>query len=120
MSKILVTGASGLLGSNLCLEWRGEHDVLGTYNNVPFALSGAKSAKLELNDEKGINGIFEFFRPDAVVHCAALANVDACESDPQGAKKINSEGTANIARAALDAGALMIYISTDSVFDGTK
>jgi dTDP-4-dehydrorhamnose reductase len=57
-------------------------------------------------------------RPAAVLHCAAFTNVDAAESDPEQAFRVNVEGTTNVARAACEAGARFMYVSTDYVFDG--
>src|SRR5690606_32306022 len=56
--------------------------------------------------------------PDAIVHCAAFTNVDAAESSPELAFRVNEEGTANMARAAAEAGSRFMCVSTDYVFDG--
>ncbi|NLG50541.1 MAG: dTDP-4-dehydrorhamnose reductase [Chloroflexi bacterium] len=60
------------------------------------------------------------FGPDAIIHTAAMTNVDGCEQDPDLAYKINVVGTRNVALAARQSNAAMVYISTDYVFDGTK
>ncbi|MBI3442013.1 MAG: dTDP-4-dehydrorhamnose reductase [Proteobacteria bacterium] len=60
------------------------------------------------------------FKPDVVVHAAAMTDVDACELKPDQAFLVNEQGTRHVAQAARRAGALMVYISTDYVFDGNK
>ena len=60
------------------------------------------------------------FAPELVIHAAAMTDVDACETDPEGARTVNAVGAENVARACRDAGAAMVYISTNYVFDGEK
>jgi dTDP-4-dehydrorhamnose reductase len=64
--------------------------------------------------------VFEDERPDAVINCAAYTEVDAAESDPEGAEAVNASGAGNVARAANKVGAWVVHVSTDYVFDGTK
>ena len=101
---VLVTGAAGQVGSALRAHLpdarfasRGELDVLDR--------SGLRSAC------RGVQ---------VVIHLAALTDVDGCESEPQRAAQINGEGTGNVVAAAHEAGARVIYLSTDYVFDGLK
>jgi len=118
--RILVTGASGLLGSNLCLQWSEDNSVIGAYHNVPITLTRGSAVQFDLCDQGKVSEVMSLHQPDIVVHCAALANVDACEKDPELAKEVNVLGTENIARACGSVGAKMVFISTDSVFDGSK
>ncbi len=116
--RILVTGASGLLGLNLCLIQALHHDVIGVVHSaelsgVPFQLL---RADLTLDGE--VERIIDETSPDLVVNCAALAGVDQCEDHPQAAHRINA-CMPGIAAAHCDHHHIpFIHISTDAVFDG--
>ena len=83
--RILVTGASGLLGLNLSLGMIGTHTIVGADRNklsgTPFEL-----VKADLLEPEACSRSIDEVRPDAIIHPAANANVDACESDPDGAR----------------------------------
>ncbi|OAB41812.1 dTDP-4-dehydrorhamnose reductase [Paenibacillus antarcticus] len=108
--KALVTGATGQLGTDvvtiLCSKG---HDVLAC---------GRK--ELDITDIAQCHQLIGQFQPDVVIHCAAYTAVDAAETDIDGAYKVNTVGTRNIAVAAESNGSKLIYISTDYVFDGTS
>ncbi len=107
--KVLVTGARGMLGSDLCEVLAASHEVRGV-DLQDFDVTDAEDTIRAVSGE----------RPEAVVHCAAWTDVDACERDAERAFKQNAGGTWNIASAAAEVGAAMIYVSTDYVFDGAK
>jgi len=113
--KLLIVGASGLVGSSL-LQVAGAqgHDVLGTRRNQD--LPGL--APLDLADVGSCQRIIGEFQPDAVVCCAAWPWVDGCERDPERAMRENCHQPAILARIAAQAGARFVYISTSYVFDG--
>ena len=117
--KILITGASGLLGLNLSLMQIGTHTIVGLDRsklaNTPFELIRA-----DLTQPGLFSRLIETVKPDAVIHTAANANVDSCESDPQGARYLNGELPGSLAESASKAGIRFVHISTDAVFDGTK
>jgi len=117
--KILVTGASGLLGLNLSLMEIGTHTIVGVDRaklaNTPFELIRA-----ELTQPGLWSRLIDEVRPEAIIHTAANANVDSCESDPQGARYLNGELPGILAASAAQAGVRFLHISTDAVFDGTK
>lgn len=108
--KVLVTGANGMLGQDLCpyLEELGMM-VIPTSHDI-----------MDVTDEKQTQEIIERVHPDLIIHCAAYTNVDKAEDDFEGANKINVIGTRNVAKAASKISATLIYISTDYVFDGQK
>lgn len=107
--RILITGGRGMLGRTLVRHWQGTHDLLV-----------ADLPEVDITDADSLGAAFAAFRPEVVVHCAAMTNVDACESDRDKAYLLNAQGTANVARAAAHAGARLIAISTDYVFSGDR
>jgi len=117
--KILVTGASGLLGLNLSLRMIETHTIVGVDRNklsgTPFEL-----VKADLRKAGASSRLIDEVRPDAVIHTAANANVDACESDPEGARLLNAVFPGELAELCAKQSVHMIHISTDAVFDGTK
>lgn len=109
MTKILVTGAKGMLGQDLCpvLEDNG-YEVFETDVDI-----------LDITDLECVENIFSSQRPDIVIHCAGYTNVDKAEEDYETAHLINVTGTKNIAKACKKYDSVMVYISTDYVFDGS-
>ncbi len=119
--RILLTGASGLLGLNIALALDGkEHQVFGVANTPPLQWVNFKSIQAELTGEGALERLFAEVKPEAVIHCAAIANVDECESKPELAEVINAALPGRIAALAAQHGAKMVHISTDAVFDGQK
>jgi len=117
--KIIVTGASGLLGLNLSLQMMEAHTIVGVDRNklsrTPFEI-----VKADLLEAGVCSRLIDEVRPDAVIHTAANADVDACESDPEGARLLNAEFPGQLAEVCASYGVRLIHISTDAVFDGTK
>ena len=117
--RILVTGASGLLGLNLSLSALKTHQVIGVDRSrlvgVPFEL-----LNLDLLEDNSIEKMFTASMPDCLIHCAALADVDACEKDPVTSKLLNASLPEKLALACANHSVPMLHISTDAVFDGTK
>jgi len=117
--RLLITGSSGLLGLNLALDASRTHHVIGvdrdTLKSVPFEL-----IKADLLDPDAVRRILAESKPDAVIHCAALANVDTCESNPELAYQINADFPARLADACARRQVRLVHISTDAVFDGQK
>lgn len=107
--KILVTGAGGLLGS--CLT---------SALSDKYIVKGIGRSDCDITDAKKVKEVLIRESPRVVIHAAALTDVDACEKDPRSAFNINAEGTRNIAQACAGSGTVLIFISTDYVFDGTK
>jgi dTDP-4-dehydrorhamnose reductase len=108
--KIVVLGSGGRLGAALVREWRaGGDDVIG-FNRQLLDIGDFASVRERL-------GGIEF---DALVNCAALTNVDYCETHPEEADRLNGQAVANIADVCTRKHARCVHISTDYVFDGTK
>ena len=115
--RMLITGASGLLGTKLCkIALSSNHEVYSAYNTHK-PLYG-KPIQLDISNKDAVEKAFRKIRPEAVVHAAALTNVDKCELEKELAWKINVEGTENIAKLCKKHDAFLVYISTDYVFDG--
>jgi dTDP-4-dehydrorhamnose reductase len=108
--KILVTGAGGMLGQ----------DVVRAAEYVNHETAALGHAELDILDPVAVAAAFHAEEPDAVINCAAYTNVDGAEDDLRGAMEANAEGAGNVARAAADVGARVVYPSTDYVFDGSK
>ena len=117
--KILITGSSGLLGLNLALDAMRSHQIIGvdrdTLASVPFELINA-----DLLATDAVRRILVESKPEAVIHCAALANVDACETNPELAYRMNADLPARLADVCARQKVRLIHISTDAVFDGQK
>lgn len=119
--RIAITGASGLLGCNLALAWsRAGHAVLALYGRHAVAVPGADCRPADLAATAAVAAQFGTFRPDWVVHAAAMTAVDECERQPELAMQANAGLTRSVACAAAAAGARLLYVSTDSVFDGSR
>lgn len=116
---ILVTGASGLLGANLVLHMRQcDKDVIAIYHRHKFVAQGVESLQADLTDKHMVSDLLQCLQPDWIIHCAALTNVDWCEEHPADTHRVNVEMSRDLAVAAHRVGAGLVYISTDSVFDG--
>jgi len=117
--KILVTGASGLLGRSLMLRLAALADAPGGLIGAAYSRSAAPLHRLDLTDEAALRQAFAGWAPDLVVHAAAERRPDIVDGDPAKAQRLNVEATALLAGLAAAGGARFIYISTDYVFDGT-
>lgn len=106
--RILVTGAGGQLGTDL-VRLGGRHEMIA-----------ATSAMLDVGNRDSVLAAITTTAPDLVIHAAAWTAVDACESDPERAYKVNAFGCRNVAEAARLTGAHLVALSTDYVFDGSK
>ncbi|HWU37045.1 MAG TPA: dTDP-4-dehydrorhamnose reductase, partial [Candidatus Acidoferrum sp.] len=106
--RILVTGAKGQLGVELLQTLKLAHEVIGL--DLP---------ELDITRSTATDQVADL-RPNWVIHAAAATDVDGCERDSAWAQAVNGDGTGRVADGCRRAGAGMIYISTDFVFDGRK
>lgn len=117
--KLLLTGASGLLGINLAMEAMGRHEVVGVdrgrLKSAPFPV-----LQMDFSNRNTFDPLLESVRPDAVINCAALANLEECERHPDQARILNTELPRDLAEACVKRDIQFIHLSTDAVFDGTK
>jgi dTDP-4-dehydrorhamnose reductase len=107
--RVLVTGAGGQLG----------HDVVAAAHAAGDEVLALTHALLDITDRAAVLAAITEWKPSAVIHCAAWTAVDACESEPQLAMAVNGLAVRWVAEACDRAGAQLIHISTDYVFDGT-
>ncbi|WP_455369389.1 dTDP-4-dehydrorhamnose reductase [[Eubacterium] cellulosolvens] len=117
--RLLVTGASGLLGSKITkLAMQAGHKTYsGYFMHQP---KNGEPVKIDLKAHESVLKIIQDTDADIIIHCAALTNVDICEVNRDLAKTINVDGTKSVIRGANDSGSFLAYISTDYVFDGIK
>ena len=108
--KILITGARGLVGRALVEHCSASGDEVLSYDHQSLDIADADAVESTVMREQ----------PDAVINCAAWTDVDGCESNAEKARHVNSLGPENLARVSRKAGAVLITISTDYVFDGRK
>ena len=116
--RLLVTGASGLLGTVAVLD-RATSDEVVALHRAPFHVQGVTTEAVDLTDADAVARIFEAARPEVVLHTAAVASIDACERDPELAERVNVHVTGTVARLAAAGGSRLVHVSTDAVFDGT-
>jgi dTDP-4-dehydrorhamnose reductase len=106
--KVTIFGASGLLGNALLREWDGDEVV------------GLSLPEVDIRDADQMHRTVEQTRPESIVLAAAYTDVDGCESNKELAFAVNRDGAVNVAEAARRAGARLLFLSSDYVFDGKK
>jgi dTDP-4-dehydrorhamnose reductase len=104
--RLLVTGAAGMLGTDVVAA-AAHHEVVGLTR-----------AELDITDADAVRAAVRDARPDAVVNCAAWTNVDGAETAEDDATAVNGDGAGHLAAAAAEAGAHLVHVSTDYVFPG--
>jgi dTDP-4-dehydrorhamnose reductase len=120
--KILLTGASGLVGGTLAeVAARAGHVVTGVVGRWTGVLAGlAKQVALDLRDEAGLRALVETTRPDVIVNSAAVSEPAQCEAQPELAWQLNVGLPENLARLAMTSEIRLIHLSTEQVFDGAR
>ncbi len=119
--KVLVTGANGMLGIDLCVELEtAGHTVIRADASVRDGKTVPAWVHVDVTNTKEIEECILYHQPDAVIHAAAYTDVDGCERNPDLAFRVNALGTWNIAAVCGAHRITLVYISTDFVFDGTK
>lgn len=107
MKKLLITGASGFVGSRVVARWRNEYAVLAPSHS-----------ELDITDRESVDSYFLQHTPDVVVHLAALSNTGYCEQNPDESYRVNVEGVCNLAAASARNGVKFIFFSSDQVYNG--
>lgn len=123
MDQVIITGASGLLGTQLVKTFKDQgHEVLAVFNQNPeLIISGVNKIQCDISNEESTSFLKKRIKSSSfIVHCAAITNVDLCEKNNKLCKAVNIDGTKNICELARQTKSKLIYISTSSVFDGKK
>ena len=118
--RIAVTGASGMLGTALIDEISNYYDIFATSRSLGLAKKNITWNHFDLLDFKKLKNWLNKVNPDVVIHCAAITDVDFCEKNPKIATLLHIQTTEIICGFCELGNKRMIYISTDSVFDGKK
>ena len=105
--KILITGANGFFGTRFINRYQDQYTIKAT-----------DVADLDITDVGRVNALFAEFRPDYVIHAAAIAVTDFCNNNPELAHKINVQGAIHVANACKSVGAKLVFISSEQVFNG--
>ena len=117
MARILITGGTGFVGSNLASFYKHRHQVTIASRRPPKEeVSSIIWNPLDVTDSKSTLHTLQRFQPEVVIHCAGIKDVRYCEQNPEVAHKINALGTQAVASACRIIGAKLIYLSTDLVF----
>ena len=120
MEKLLITGASGFLGWNLCQQASREWEVYGTYYNHNVQIPGVNIIQADLRDFQALQQLIAEIQPRAIIHTAAQSKPNFCQQYPQESYSINVTASLNIARLCAENNIPCVFTSTDLVFDGNN
>jgi dTDP-4-dehydrorhamnose reductase len=118
MKKLLVTGASGFLGWNLCQLARSHWQVYGTYFSQEIAIPGVEIDRVDFRNFQQLQQYFQTLQPDGVVHTAACSQPNFCQLHPETSYAVNVTASGYIADLCAEANIPCVFTSTDLVFDG--
>jgi dTDP-4-dehydrorhamnose reductase len=118
--RLLVTGASGLLGLHLALAAAETHAVVAQAHTHPLHGVPFEVICTDLATPEAVQRLLDAAQPEAVIHCAALAFPDRCEENPALSELVNAALPGWLAQACVNAGVRLVHVSTDAVFDGAR
>ncbi|MBW1902240.1 MAG: NAD(P)-dependent oxidoreductase [Deltaproteobacteria bacterium] len=118
VKRLLITGASGFLGWNIISAIKSEWAVLGTFLVHPVDIPGVTPIQVNLTNFRDLKEIFALARPDAVIHTAAISDINFCQEHRAETHKINVEAPLNIAGLCADLEIPCLFTSSDLIFDG--
>ncbi|MFQ5962820.1 MAG: SDR family oxidoreductase [Candidatus Scalinduaceae bacterium] len=118
MKKLLVTGASGFLGWNICQVAKKEWKTFGTAFSRHMEVAGINILKVNLTDLNELKKLFQKIHPDVVIHTAAQTDPNFCQINRTESQKINVDSSISIAGLCADYSIPCVFTSTDLVFDG--
>ena len=108
MKRLLVTGASGFLGSRITEFYRETYEICAPTHK-----------EMDITDFENVSEVFHDFKPDAVIHCAAVSDVGKCEKEPEESWRINIDGSRNIAEASAGYHSKCLICSSDQIYFGS-
>jgi len=118
MKKILITGASGFLGYNLCCDLQSEYEIYTTQHSVDPVFKGKDSIALSLTGSlKPVEAFIEKNNIDTIIHCAAVSKPGPCSKNPEYAIEVNVSGTRSLAEVAFNKHCSFIFFSTDLLYN---
>lgn len=122
MKRLMITGAGGFVAGSVLLQAKGRWETLAIIRKPDPAVAAAASRTevADITDSASLRACFEAFRPDAVIHTAALADIDYCEQHPEQTYTVNATGSEIIAAYCAEYGCRLVFCSTDTVFDGKR
>ena len=121
MPKLLIVGGAGLLGQYACEEaHRRGYTIVATVRGAAPARPGVSWRELDLRERDAVRGAVREVAPDLVLNAAAVTDVDGCEDRPEEAQAVNALAPEALAEACQEAGARLVHVSTDYVFDGSE
>ena len=119
--KLLLTGHAGFVAGSVVWQARDDWDVYGiSRSQTPEKREGFQSYQFDLTNTDALRECFEAIKPDAVIHAAAIADIDYCQANQDQAQAINFSTTHELAKLCASNNAKMVFCSTDTVFDGKK
>lgn len=118
MKKLLVTGASGFLGWNICHYPQQGWEIVGTFHQNKFKYPKVQALKLDITDISAINQFFLKNKIDGVIHAAALSQPNACAKNPELSLKVNVQATTSLAQICKTLDIPFLFTSSSQVFDG--
>lgn len=107
-----------MLGSNLAHYFKDNYDVLGLYNTHPVEIDGICVQQVDISSAVALTQVIGEFHPDIIIHCASLTDIDYCETSTEKTNVINVLGVRNIVECVQNSNIKIIYISSDSVYEG--
>ena len=120
MKNLLITGASGFLGWNVCHAAKNDWNVVGTYFSHEIKIPGCSLIRIDLTEYNELRKMFETIEIDAAIHTAAMSQPNLCQKNPKESEKINVGISQNLCNLCSEKQIPYIFTSTDLVFDGTK
>jgi dTDP-4-dehydrorhamnose reductase len=116
--KLLLTGASGFLGWNICRQAPEEWEIFGVYLSRSVTLPGVSAAKADLREYKELKQLLETIKPEAVIHTAAATDPNFCQINQTETRAINLDASVSLAGLCADRKIPLVFTSSDLVFDG--